>query len=152
MEYCARTDDPKKDSVVSTLEDGTIRIPACCFSNVKNTAAIKCFEGEGLIHMTDGTSEVEYKIPEDVSKQDYELTFKICTIHVAHEEHFLCVHVNDQNVQELSYPYTVGEWGFTAPAMVDIGKGDVLKLTRKGEERMFGLTVKEILLKPCWKI
>ena len=78
--------------------------------------------------MEDVTSEVEYKIQEDVSKQDYELTFKICTISAGHEEHFLCVHVNDQNVQELSYPYTVGEWGFTEPVIVDIGEGDVCVL------------------------
>jgi hypothetical protein len=151
QEYCAKANKPINE-VVSTLEDGTIRIPAFSFSGGKKTNKFKCFEGGGSIHMQDVTSEVEYKIPEDVSKQDYELTFKICTIHIGHEEHFLCIHVNDQNVQELSYPYTVGEWGFTAPIIVDIGKGDILKVTRKGEGRNFGMTVKEILLKPCFQI
>jgi hypothetical protein len=152
QEYCARRDNVQKDAVVSTLDDGTIRIPACAFSKAEKTRALQCFEGGGLIFMGDVASEVEYTIPEDVSKQDYELTFKICTVHAGHEKHFLCIQVNDQNVQELSYPYTVGEWGFSAPVIVDIGKGDVLKVTRKGEGRIFGLTVKEILLKPCFQL
>jgi hypothetical protein len=149
-EYLAREDNPKEDNIVEALEDGTIRIPACASNTQTQVDVHKCFEGGGQIHLKAKNSEMEYTIPDTVPDQDYELTCKICNVHLGHEQDLLCVQVNKENVQEASIPYTVGEWGHTSPVQVHLGKGDVLKFTRKCQDnKPFGLTMREILLKPC---
>lgn len=57
--------------------------------------------------------------------------------------------VNNSNPQETRTPYTIGEWGYTNPVHIVLGKDDTLKISRKaGEEncRIFGLAMKEIIL------
>lgn len=150
-EYLAQSENKKQHKKFEKLEDGTIRIPAIGFDKKKNVDAHQSFEGGFQIHLKD-KAEVEYKMPDIVSDQDYELVAKICNVHLAHEQDRLCVHVNDETVKGASIPllYTIGDWRFTAPIQVHLNCGDVLKITREVfTGKAWGLTIREFLLMPC---
>jgi hypothetical protein len=81
--------------------------------------------------------------------QEYKLSCKICNVHLEHEKCSLLVTVNDANPQEVRTPYTIGEWGYTNPFDIVLGKDDTLKISRKAGEKdckFFGLVMKEIIL------
>jgi hypothetical protein len=77
-------------------------------------------------------------------RQGYDLTLQICNVHVAHENFFLFVTVNGSNLQQLCAPYTKGEWGYSHPIRINVGRGDTLKIERSGGK--FGLTAKDLIL------
>lgn len=76
------------------------------------------------------------------------MTCRVCNVHLEHENCCLVVTVNNANPQDTKTPYTFGEWGYTSPVRIRLGKGDTLKFTRKGEKNcnFFALAVKETML------
>lgn len=77
-------------------------------------------------------------------RQIYEMILEICNVHLEHENNVLHISVNGSNVKEVRIPYTKGEWGYSYPIRVSIGKGDTFRIERCGQK--WGLTVKEILM------
>jgi hypothetical protein len=77
-------------------------------------------------------------------RKGYDLTLQICNVHLAHENCYLLVTVNGSSLQQAHTPYTKGEWGYSHPIRIYIGRGDTLKIERSGGK--FGLTLKFVIL------
>jgi hypothetical protein len=147
QKYQARKDNPEDDKTLEVSADGGVVIPSCAFHN-KNQAAKpqKSFLGGGQIILDNDKAFVEYKLPESVPEKEYDLSCKVCNVHLQQQP--LKVEVNGEKVGESEVPYTIGEWGMTKAIKVKLGAGSVLKLSREGNP-CFGLAMKKILLTPC---
>ncbi|KAL3913040.1 MAG: hypothetical protein SGILL_006648, partial [Bacillariaceae sp.] len=69
----------------------------------------------------------------------------VCNVHLEQEKCPLLITVNKSNPVEAKIPYTKGEWGYSYPIFLRLGKKDTLEIQRKGE-KIFGLAIKSILL------
>jgi hypothetical protein len=149
--FLSRTDDPTDDNQVEIVESGQVCVPACAFVRQQGVAVHRCFEGGGQVHFQkDSPGAIVYKLPSSVPKKQYELTFKICTLHLEQELDLLCASINGSEACEVPVLYTVGEWARTDPVKIELGKDDELRITRKSEKGKFwGLTLRELLLKPA---
>jgi hypothetical protein len=144
--YIARTDDPVNDNQTEILA-GTIRVPACAFVKRGGVDVNRCFSGGGQVNFRQEPGVLEYKLPESVPRQDYQLRFKICTVHLAHESTLFCISVNSVAVCEVPVLYTVGEWKYTNPIAVNLGGGDSINITRKKSDdvQFWGLALRELV-------
>lgn len=149
--FLSRTDEPTDDNQIEIGESGQVCVPACAFVRKKGIEILRCFEGGGQVHFQKDNpgAGVTYKLPSSVPKKHYELTFKICTLHLEQELDLLWVFINGTDSCEVPILYTVGEWAYTNPVKIELGKGDELKVIRKSEKGKFwGLTLRELWLKP----
>jgi hypothetical protein len=76
---------------------------------------------------------------------NYNIVFQLCNIHLEQENCSLLITVNKSDPVQAMIPYTKGEWGFSYPVTLCLGKKDTIDVQRKGE-KLFGLTIKSILL------
>ncbi|KAL3903204.1 MAG: hypothetical protein SGILL_010534, partial [Bacillariaceae sp.] len=144
--YMAREDDPRQDKNIEIGPDGSITIPACATSSSNNCKRMLSFEGGAQLYMEKDKSSMQYRMPANIGEpQDYEIVLQLCNVHLAQEKCPLVISVNKSNPVEAKIPYTKGEWGYSYPVIVRLGKKDVIDVRRKGE-KLFGLTIKSILL------
>jgi hypothetical protein len=147
--YLKRQDKPQEDNQIQVWEDGRLQIPACAFVTNTKCDVEKSFEGGGQIMMHNPDHSVTYKLPDSVSTQglSYELKWRVCNVHL--DQKPLTVKISNGKNQEqehvITVPYTIGEWGWTTPIIIDdCGPGSELTFFRK--DKGFGLTLKEFTL------
>ena len=146
--YLSRKEEPQNDKQIE-VDGKRVRIPACGHTNKsKSMSVVRCFEGGGQVHFPkDYSGSVEYKLPPSVPRRQYDLTFKICTVHAEQESELLCVVVNEGPEFEVPVLYTVGDWAYTNAVKIELGSGDNLTITRKsGSGRFWAIAMKELIL------
>jgi hypothetical protein len=133
--------------------DGTIIIPAECCSKPKkstnNIIFMKSFLGGMQVNCREGDA-FEYTLSDIPSAGTYQVTLRICTVHLKQQPLLLTVNNNADDgvcLANIVVPYTVGEWQYTDQVEVDLAQGDNT-LCFQRETPNFGLTIKDITLTP----
>lgn len=135
--------------------DGSIVMPAvACIKPTKPSANVifsKSFLGGMQLHVRDGTS-LEYVLTLTETRR-FNLLLRLVTVHDKMQPLLLTV-ISDADSDEdivmistIIIPYTIGEWGLSAPIEIELAKGSNT-LTFAREAPKYGLTLKEIILTP----
>jgi len=141
------------DRKVRIDDSGVITIPAAATSNpTKSNGKILFLEsslgGKQLHYSRTGRHQpFSYSIDVPLGGR-YQLTARVVTTSWKQN---LTLNVNkSKQDQNLPLPFTVGEWGKTAPLTIQLNKGaNTLTFTRNGEVK--GVTIKDFTLTPLMK-
>ena len=160
---CAALGQQYETETIVVEDDGTIVVPAASYNEKskfkKNVASMDSFLGGKQMHFDKDDGEAEYLLPADIAGGTYELSLKIVNVHrdqkpmtvvldhASSDEAFDGFELLPSPSQTMDIPYTAGSWQRTQdPIEVELSPGGKLQLSRKAP--CWGLTVKEIVLKP----
>jgi len=144
-------------SIVHSNEDMTVGnkmiiIPAACCSSpsktTKNITFMKSYLGGQQLHHREG-DVFEYILPKLVEGGNYQMTLRICNVHLKQTQLLLTIQSDSGNedaiaITNIPIQYTIGEWQYTDPVTVQLATGlNILSFTR--ETPNFGLTIKDII-------
>jgi hypothetical protein len=151
-------------SCVTIQDDGSILIPATSFIDPSKpndkVLVMDSFLGGTQLHL-EHDGEVGYEIPTQVKGGTYVMSLKVVNIH--RNQQPILVTIDDSSSTtpyrpdgfeivhspqlKLEVPYTMGRWQHTdGQVRVELSPGTRFKIRR--EDPCWGLTVKEILLRP----
>jgi hypothetical protein len=144
----------EEEKEIRVSDSGVITIPAAATSEpTKSTGKIIFMDsdlGGKQLHYSRGAGNATFEYTFDApTAGKYALTARIVT---PSWQQNLVVTANDAKPVEIELPHTVGKWDTTAPAEIELEKGqNVVRFTRKSDGSPKGFSVRDFTLTPVSK-